>query len=114
MNLFCVLKDSFCLFSPQQIENYICNLILKHSQCAFLGAINRVWVAFYISFLYIYYGTHERKEIKDQGISVLCMLWSLLHKRKQDVNFRNKTLKSRKIEYSGVLAFYGLWPPVRT
>lgn len=94
MNLFCSPKDSFFLFSPQQIENYICNLILKHSECAFLGAINRVWAAFYVSFLYIHHGTYEREEIKDQGISVVGMLLSLLHKRKQNINSWNKTLKN--------------------
>lgn len=87
MNLFRIPKDSFFLFSPQQIENNICNLILKHSERAFLRAINRVWVVFYVSFLYIYHGTDEREEIIDQGLSVVGMLLSLLHKRKQNVNF---------------------------
>lgn len=83
VNLFCIPKASSFLFSPQQIENYICNLISEHSDCAFLGAINCVWIGFYISFLYIYYriATTEKK-LKIKEYQTCACFFPLLHKRK--------------------------------
>lgn len=113
-NLFCIPKDSSFLFSPQQIENYICNLILKHSKCAFLRAINWVWIAFYISFLYIYYRTSKtEKKLKIKKYQSYACFCLFCIKGNRTSTFEIKHLKMMKVECSGSLTFYGLWTLMR-